>query len=428
MQGRDRHPQLEHRRVQRGILILETDELPELDTVTIYPSSPSPEHQDNPGLLPDQQETPLLFPEQQDILEPPPEVLTSYLLATRYANRIAAATDAGTLGLPPEEQDIPGPLDARTAMLLLATELAPCPWNQSPYPWHKPQGLPEAQPREPPRDIPVAPPPLTSTPLLDSIITMEALYLDYDESLDKYHVFRDQRTLDGSSEARRKYIRAWQMVEHLHTKIINTATTNSTRMHWQTRLDTRIYVKDDRLVRGSNRITRTQELIALVELEDRVAVEREHQKRTAKLGPIQAGLRAELMQPTIKPPPVLQTETSPTHLRIWLARFKAYREGAKLDCCSRIVAFEHILTLLDDSLCKKVIADRLGKVETFGINEIVISIKKAFLLGYPMSIRRLTLIKHQRKHNEPFKDYFLRLQFNRVSASEDTKTPGEVML
>ena len=46
------------------ILILETDELPELDTVTIYPPSPSPEHQDNPGLLPEQQKTPLLFPEQ----------------------------------------------------------------------------------------------------------------------------------------------------------------------------------------------------------------------------------------------------------------------------------------------------------------------------------------------------------------------------
>ena len=108
--------------------------------------------------------------------------------------------------------------------------------------------------------------------------------------------------------------------------------------------------------------------------------------------------------------------------------FKAYREGAVLNSCSRVVAFEHILTLLDDSLCKKVIADRLGRVETFGINEIVISIKKAFLLGYPMSIRRLALIKHQRKHNEPFKDYFLRLAFDRVSASEDTKTPGELLV
>ena len=43
------------------ILILDTDELPELDTITVYPPSPSPsipEYQDNPGLLPDQQETP----------------------------------------------------------------------------------------------------------------------------------------------------------------------------------------------------------------------------------------------------------------------------------------------------------------------------------------------------------------------------------
>ena len=200
------------------------------------------------------------------------------------------------------------------------------------------------------------------------------------------------------------------------------------RTHWQTRLDTRIYVKDDRLVRGSNRITRTQQLIAQVELEDRVAVEREHRKRTAKLGPIQAGLRAELMEPTLKPPPILKTDTSPTHLRIWLTMFKAYREGAVLDSCSRNVAFEHILTLLDDSLCKKILADRLGRVETYGINNIIISIKKAFLLGYPMSIRRLALIKHQRKHNEPIKEYFLRLACDRVSAAEDAKTPGELPL
>ena len=305
-------------------------------------------------------------------------------------------------------------------------EMCPDPWHKSTFPWHKPQGLPEGRKREPIR-TPIVHPPMTTTPLLDSIITMEALYLDYDEALDKYHVDRDQKTLDSSSEARRKYVRSWQMVELLHTNIIIVARTQADRMHWQERLDTRIYVKNERLVRGSNRLERTQQLIAQVELEDRVAVEREHQKRTAKLGPIQAGLRAELMQPTIKAPPVLQTETSPTHLRIWLARFKAYREGAKLDCCSRIVAFEHILTLLDDSLCKKIIADRLGRVDTFGINEIIVSIKKAFLMGYPLAIRRLALIKHQRKHSESIKDYFLRLQFDRKSAAEETKTPGEVL-
>ena len=45
-----------------------------------------------------------------------------------------------------------------------------------------------------------------------------------------------------------------------------------------------------------------------------------------------------------------------------------------------------------------------------------------------MSIRRLALIRHQRKHNEPLKEYFLRLACDRVSAAKDAKTPGEMLL
>ena len=60
-------------------------------------------------------------------MEPLPEVLTSYLLATRYANRAARATDEGTIRFLPEEQDNPVPLDARTTMLLVAKEMAPDP-------------------------------------------------------------------------------------------------------------------------------------------------------------------------------------------------------------------------------------------------------------------------------------------------------------
>ena len=94
---------------------------------------------------------------------------------------------------------------------------------------------------------------------------MEALYAAYDDSLDKYNNSRDQKTLDGTSAARHRYIRAWKMVKHLHIEIINTSSDNNARVHWQTRLDTQAYVKDDRLEGGSNRISRTQEPMALVE-------------------------------------------------------------------------------------------------------------------------------------------------------------------
>ena len=45
-----------------------------------------------------------------------------------------------------------------------------------------------------------------------------------------------------------------------------------------------------------------------------------------------------------------------------------------------------------------------------------------------MSIRRLALIKHQRKHNEPLTHYVVRLAVDRVSATANASTPGELLL
>ena len=86
------------------------------------------------------------------------------------------------------------------------------------------------------------------------------------------------------------------------------------------------------------------------------------------------------------------------------------------------------MTLLDESLVKDIHSDRLGREETYGIDDIIISLKKAFLLSYPMSARRLALAKHKRKQNEPMTNYLVRLSADRVTADSDTSTPGERLL
>ena len=140
--------------------------------------------------------------------------------------------------------------------------------------------------------------------------------------------------------------------------------------------------------------------MAIEELDKKVATELAFQTRTAadsQTGSIQSsGLGPQEPAAQALKPPKLKTGSSPAHLRTWISMFTAYREGAMLDSCSKKVAFGYVMALLDKSLVNDIHSDKLGREETYGLDDIVAALQKAFLLSHPMSARRIAITKHKR--------------------------------